>query len=288
MLGNFDIHLRANGTHVIRRFMGHQVRAAFLDLITKYDDELAEKLHEEHQSRTYAIGYPSLENNYWPNKDHITLRKGEKLIIRVKTLTKEITGDFVKAWINKSSEDIITLYNREFVVESIEMKTMSREDFNKELQKPITHAWIEFITPTQFSKKELKSPWFYPDPVTVMLSVANLWNTIYPETKIDVIKYKNYLEKNTVLKKIEYLFTDNIRAGKIAYQTGIVGKVLWDFETNGNDAISVFNHWSNGLLTFAKYSNVGKSRTAGMGVIRVIKPKNKENKEKVIVSEKEN
>jgi len=264
MFGNFKIHLRAAGNHVLGWFIGHQVRAAVLALIAKYDNDLAQQLHAPHKTRQYAIGHPTLNHdNFWPRKDQVHIREGQKLVVRVRTLTEHLTTSFVKAWINRDQDDQFTLYNRKFLVESIEMQTLSQNDFESYLQLPITHCQVGFLTPTQFSRHDQNSPWYYPDPATCLISAALIWNDLYQEQQLDIDNFKNYLTGHCKLKKIYRAWTENIRMGK-AYKTGLVGKVLWDFDT---EASTVFNHWCQALLQFATFSNLGKSRTGGMGVI---------------------
>ncbi|HEU0089323.1 MAG TPA: CRISPR system precrRNA processing endoribonuclease RAMP protein Cas6 [Pseudonocardiaceae bacterium] len=86
--------------------------------------------------------------------------------------------------------------------------------------RPVARALMRFVTPTYFSRNGRDVP--LPDPVLVLRSLLQRWNTFAPPSLvIDDDLAKALL--SAVLLSNAAINTVRVRVGRVAWQTGFVG-----------------------------------------------------------------
>ncbi|MEM1552876.1 MAG: CRISPR system precrRNA processing endoribonuclease RAMP protein Cas6 [Candidatus Bathyarchaeia archaeon] len=195
----------------------------------------------------------------------------------VRCLNDKFTEIFAKAMLN---EKYIRLANGVIEVLSVRARTVPSEVLVREAEKSVEcrKFAILFKTPTVLRLKvegENRASLLFPlpDPRLIFINLYIIWNR-YMEPKIDE-GYIAWLSKMGIcpagLKNVRtYRLFEYKEGGKRRFDIGFVGTVRLAFvDTFYEKSKALQTHT---LLKFAEYSNIGKGRTAGLGVIKVLKP----------------
>ncbi|MGH4018053.1 MAG: CRISPR system precrRNA processing endoribonuclease RAMP protein Cas6 [Pseudonocardiaceae bacterium] len=127
--------------------------------------------------------------------------------------------------------------------------------------RPVTQCLVRFLTPTYFSRNGRDVP--LPDPVLILRSLTQRWNTFAPAgLTIDDTLSKELLA--TALLTDADVHTVRVQVGHDAWQTGFVGDTeLALTRTASPDVGAVFT----ALLRYATVAGVGARTTHGFGEV---------------------
>jgi CRISPR-associated endoribonuclease Cas6 len=128
--------------------------------------------------------------------------------------------------------------------------------------RPVARGLVRFLTPTYFSRNGRDLP--LPDPVLVLRSLVQRWNTFAPAgLAIDDALDKALL--SAALITDHDVETVRVQVGRDGWQTGFVGDAeLALTPTAASDVGAVFA----ALLRFATVAGIGARTTFGFGQVR--------------------
>ena len=146
---------------------------------------------------------------------------------------------------------------------------------------------VVFFTPTCFRVKPFGVKvrrtryLILPDPISLLSGLYRVWNAYFsPKIGEDYIKWLHYYS-------VVVAGVDNLRSLRVyeyegdrrkKYDVGFVGSVRYSFVEDTYDKMMAFYTYL--LLKFGEYSNVGRNRSSGFGVIKLIVPLSEFNKER--------
>ena len=121
-----------------------------------------------------------------------------------------------------------------------------------------------FITPTYFKSRERSGLILLPLSECVISSAARIWNT-FISRDYDTKKLGELARKNIIITAHEIRTIKPIRISKGRVMIGFVGRVTYEI-LDKNLAETFIK-----LVKLAEITNVGGGRTAGFGVIKILK-----------------
>ena len=127
--------------------------------------------------------------------------------------------------------------------------------------RPVVRGLMRFVTPTYFSRNGRDVP--LPDPVLVLRSLLQRWNTFAPTgLVIDEELSRGLL--GAVLLTGAAVATERVQVGRLAWQTGFVGEAEFGITRTAPPRVdAVFT----ALLRFAAVAGVGAQTTHGFGEV---------------------
>jgi len=244
-------------------YTGQIIRGAILQLITKHDQTLSDKLHESNKIRPYSVspvnGYKSRLKR--TRRGEIIVDKGSMFKFRMGLLTNDLAERMVKITLQKEVMNL-KLGDGEFSVSSIEIKKKSaKELLTDQIENP-TSLTLSFITPTYFTMAKQEFPMRFPDPRYLFMNLTSLWNTFIEEKiKVDREEFFQWLEDHISINAYQ-LSTYTVFIAKGTLKIGFKGWVK--YRLSGDEK---YQQWIHALAQFAEFSNIGANRTAGLGCV---------------------
>lgn len=244
-------------------FTGHLVRGALLNLIRNADPDLAQKLHEPHESRPYSItpavpvAHPRVirENLWW-------IQPGELVRFHAGFLQDHVGEKTFQKILENRQE--IKLGETPFTPVKIALKRTTYEELVKTAQ-PEPIITLRFQSPTQLPIKGRDFPLLFPDPRYVYGSLARIWNqNAPPQVQVDAQELHDWIEQHVYIRKYR-LQTQEIDVGKQVKLAGFVGTL--EYLVNSAEG---YAPWINILSRYATTANTGAKRTSGMGATQKI------------------
>ncbi|MDQ2714331.1 MAG: CRISPR-associated endoribonuclease Cas6 [Chloroflexota bacterium] len=271
---------------------GHQVQAAFLDIVRQSDAALADWLHTPNQRRPYTLGLLQGFNHLTPTRlEEVVMKREEVLVkpgqvywLRITMLDASVFGPFARYLIAHPRDLFVRIGNTRFeisrllcVPEHDNTQTWVGYTSCADLQaarKPQKQYQFEFATPTTFSRGQ--QAWgklfkLFPEPALVFESLAHQWEAFAPTDLrlaaqgLTIRDLAAWCEEHVIVSRYT-LHTSHLPFSKFG-QIGFQGEIT--YEVKGNPAASEAS-WLTPLARFALFSGVGYKTTMGMGQARCI------------------
>jgi len=246
-------------------FTGHKIRASILKTINEKNPDLAALLHDPQEKwllspysikplKPARIRREKVE--YYPLK--LRIKRGKSYDFEITLLPKEISTEVLEILTETSTLEIGDI---EFTVSYLEAQKVNIEDETE--AKTIT---IQFQTPTYFKSRERPENVLLPLPELFIASAAKIWNT-YIEQTYDIKELAEKAKRKTKITAHKLKTVRPIQISKKRVIIGFVGKVT--YEILDKELAKTFGK----LAKLAEITNIGGGRTAGFGVIRILKTK---------------
>ncbi len=258
--GEIKIKLLAPQDVIFPLFTGSIIRASFLHFIAENDSLLADELHRDYSIRPYSISQIKTNDKKQDksNRSEIRIRRGEIFSFSIRLLNPQLLEKTVRIFVNNANP-CFYLLNQEYNVSSFECKKLSFD-----LKKQGFMVKIFFNTPTYFSSLYSSHPVLFPETKYLFMNIAKNWNQFHSNcAKIPLELLKKWLEENVVINDYK-MSTRRVYLGKRNPILGFKGWIVYRFLKQDN----IFG-WIGILCEYAKITNVGGNRTAGMGEIEV-------------------
>lgn len=259
MITQSNFLLMANRDGSLPPFIGHLIRAAFSNLIESQDKDVAEGFHKTNEIRPYSINRVGFCPKRKLEDRGIALRKNDKVQLSMSFFSDKI----IETLFDIFSDRQPLIYLNSVPLTMINMMVNKTEpiDLIKSARK-VSRFTFFFKTPTQF-KMGLGYPIFFPEPVLIFSSLAKSWNKFF-DIKIDTDLLLDAISKNVFVRDFSNLSTRTVKLGKSHPTVGFVGRCSYVVKDIENSNLV----WLDILARFGEYANVGKKRTAGLGVIQ--------------------
>ena len=264
----FEVVASARG--VLPPFTGHLVRAAFLTMFKNHSpsSSLAHRLHEGAQIRPYAT--TPLRPKQGPPFDRdrrtgvIFIREGDLAKFSINTLTTELGRELIDIVLKDLADTTFELSETPFRVVRVSVEHRDPSTFLKP-PKSVKKFRLDFRTITYFSVAGTETYCRFPDPVRIFGNLTSLWNEFIAaelgDLKLDESAFVDWVYQALAVTRYRL----QTRTAKLGQAIPVIGfKGATNFAVlNDNPFVS----WIHPLLMLGTFSNIGQSRTAGLGVI---------------------
>ncbi len=261
---SLEIHVRSLFTGELE-FTGVALRAAFLSLLKQSDPELSKKLHDASSVQAYAI-HPFDFGTCFKTQ----FVQGEEYSFTVHILDTEESGHSVRGII-MNRDALLDVYHQKMMVTQIDITRRSPDGLmsqwiKEEVNQDIVRLPFMFKTPTQLSQYGSDCACLLPVPERVFPALLRIWNTVSGATRVErVTDYRDWVEQNVSVSR-HRIRTTELELGRKRSFVGFIGEVVY----NVRNAQEPFGRLTAGLAHFAELSNIGKNRTAGFGMVRLL------------------
>jgi CRISPR-associated endoribonuclease Cas6 len=282
-IGQITFRLASNSGVKFQSFSGFAVRGLFFDFLKRADESLALRLHSQKALAPYSVTpvEVSRENRSFFIYDRFNGLASVQFKISI--FEEALMKAFTQALLSSGSPSVKLVDTGVLVTEI----SVNQQDFEKILDeaKPVKRFEVFFRTPCYFRKsvpmdspdqalKAFKSPYRsvpLPDVSLMLRNIARLWKRFSGLN----FKYRDYVAWVDRGGVILAGYPKGIRTIRVyehhksnKWIMGFIGVVRFSIPS---DMFSErFAKFTDALMKFAEYSNVGGSRTAGFGVIKYL------------------
>lgn len=272
---------------------GHQVQAAFLDIVRQVDPAQAEWLHTPNQRRPYTLGLLQGFNHLTEaqlaeaamNNQMVTVSPGQVYWLRITMLDAKVFGLFFQFLIAKPRTLTVRIGNAHFEISRllstpetqhgttswVAYSSFAELYASRSAQK---HYHFEFATPTAFSMGQ--KPWgkllrLFPEPGYVFESLARQWEIFAPvgvrlaNDGLSPRAIASWCEEQVIVAR--YALETRYLASSKFGQAGFQGDITYEVRGNPSTPEAL---WLSTLARFALFGGVGYKTTMGMGQTRCI------------------
>lgn len=243
-------------------FTGPQVRGFFMNLIKDINEELANRLHNPGKPTPYSIKPISdviyLKKSHKETYKYILkeedMQEGKTVTFSISLLSKEIQNYWYQILEKILYNGVIRVGKLDILVKSVhvnklELKILETKRF-----------MVKFNTPTFFRKKGNPYRYLFPEPSVLFTNIARIWNSI-SDDEINIESLTEIVNSNVGVLMHNIKTSKSIDIGEGRRVIGFIGKCI--YETTDKETSKLISR----LLSIAKYTNVGGSRSMGFGVI---------------------
>ncbi|MEM2930782.1 MAG: CRISPR system precrRNA processing endoribonuclease RAMP protein Cas6 [Thermoproteota archaeon] len=282
-VGQLTFRLVAEQGLRFQSFSGFAVRGVLFDFLRRVDEQLALKLHSEKALAPYSVTpVEALRGQY---SSFIFNRFDGPLQAQFKICVLEpgLMNVFTQALLSSGSPTV-RLVDADTPVTEVSVNQQSFEKIMEEA-KPVRRFEVFFRTPCYFRRsvqtdspdpvsKAVRPPYrAVPLPETSLMfrNLARLWRRFSGLT-FDYRDYATWVDRGGVTLAG---FPRGIRTIRVyehpksnKWVMGFMGAVR--FSTPTDMFSEKFARFTDALMKFAEYSNIGGNRTAGFGVVKYI------------------
>ncbi len=261
---SLKFHIASNFSGSIG-FSGVPLRAAFLSLLQKHDEELSGKVHDSPRIRSYA-----LEPLPFGSRFRTHFEEGEVYDFGVNLFNADGFENAVRS-IALNPKSKLRLHHHYFPVKRIDFANHNPSKLAEDWTTGVSdhngriEIGVKFMTPTQFSQFGSDKAYLLPSPEKIFPALLRVWNSIKGTTAVDRISdYYQWVEQNLYVTA-HRIRTVKVSLGRNRSVIGFIGNAKYAVEGSDDPFIPL----TVCLARFAEMSNVGKNRTAGLGKVKV-------------------
>jgi len=242
-------------------FTGGLARGILLQVLRRSEPEISHRLHEPNTRKAYSVT-PLLFKSRSSLKDGYLLDPTYPLRMRVRFLEDGYAANLMRGFEVDTS---LTLHESVFHVASMRIRSKSYSELLSE-SNPVDSFRLLFKTPTCFSALGRRYLHLFPEVIYVFGGLLELWSLFSHDTGVDCgtrDEYVKWIVDSAGVSGFE-LVTRQVLIGRRS-SIGFTGWV--------NYRLGEGDKWRKltvALARFAEFSNVGKNRTAGLGVTRYL------------------
>lgn len=258
MPAELEFVLRLDGELRLPLFTGYISRGILLNLIRQADPASSQSLHEPNITKPYSVTPLCFKSQRRTAAGYL-LDPSSPCSFRIRFMSDRHVMELLSVFEKKSS---IMVRDRPLRIESVRVRSESYEDM-LESAFPAERLHLEFLTPTRFSALGRGREYLFPDQKKVFGGLLELWNLFsgHPLADGDSEEYLDWLGSSSWVSC--YSLRTELKDTSKGKIVGFTGRVTYNFE--GSER---WRRLTCCLASLAEFSNVGKGRTAGFGVVR--------------------
>ncbi|XRH75770.1 MAG: CRISPR-associated endoribonuclease Cas6 [Candidatus Methanosuratincola verstraetei] len=254
----FEFVLRLEEELQLPSFTGYVSRGILLNIIRQVNPSSSQDLHEPNITKPYSVT-PLFFKSKQRNSSGYILDPSSPCSFRIRFLNEKHTHELLSIFEKKNS---IMIRDKSLRIESVRVKAKSYQDMCADAF-PAERLHIEFLTPTRFSALGQAREHLFPEQKKVFGGLVELWN-LFSGCPLECDKSKEYLEWLGSSSWVSYYsLRTELKITSKGRIVGFTGRITYNFE--GNEQ---WQRFTCCLASLAEFSNVGKGRTAGFGVVR--------------------
>jgi CRISPR-associated endoribonuclease Cas6 len=242
-------------------FTGYLARGILLQAIRHVDPAASQVLHEPNIRKAYAVT-PLRFRSKTKTGDEYIYDPAYPCRMGVKFLADEYAKLLLRCFETKQS---FLIYDTTFRTVGVKVNSKSYKELWEEA-KPVEAFRLYFRTPTCFSAKGRKYYCLFPEPRRIFGNLIDLWNLysniekVEDQARDEFVKWLG-MEVGVSGYSLETRL-EHTEKGKFIGFTGWVGY-----------RSKIHERWQKltaCLGNFAEYSNLGKNRTEGFGIVSFV------------------
>ena len=248
------IEFEALETKRFRMYSGAFVRGFVYWVLGRMDRTFAEKLHSSKTLSPFSVT-PVMSNGTPVDR----LEEGKEYSFSITFFVPEI-GEALKDYLTSADRVYFTAVQNP--LKRVKVRYCDEESL---VAEPINKFRVHFVTPCYF-RTPSEGYRFIPLPLPNLMfrSLARLYSAFLSEIPLE---YRDWLDKNGIAISGLKIETQKVMLKKGKWASGFVGYV--NFSLPEDTYREDFAEVTSRLLNFGEYSNVGGSRTSGLGVVRI-------------------
>lgn len=258
MITEAELVLRAEGEIELPRFTGYISRGILLNLIRQVNPSSSQSLHEANVTKPYSVTPLYFRSKKRTESGYI-LDPSSLISFKIRFLTEKHANELLRIFERKHT---IMIREKTLRIDSVKVKSTSYGELIEKC-RPAGKVYFEFLTPTRFAALGRGKEYLFPDQKKIFGSLLELWNLFsgWPVSETDSKEYMEWLGSSSWVSS--YILRTELKETSKGRIIGFTGNITYDFE--GNDR---WQRTTSCLAAFANFSNVGKGRTSGFGVVR--------------------
>ncbi|RUM34778.1 MAG: CRISPR-associated endoribonuclease Cas6 [Archaeoglobus sp.] len=250
------IQFEATESKRFRMYSGAFVRGFVYWVLSRMNREFAKKLHSSKTIAPFSVT-PVMLNNTPVDR----LEEGKEYNFSITFFIPEI-GEALKNYLISADKVYFTAVQnplKKVIVKYCDEKSL--------FDNPIEKFRVDFISPCYFRQPNGRYR-FVPLPLPALMfrSLARIYSAFLSEVPKD---YRDWLDKGGITVSGLKIETQKVLLKKRNWAVGFSGYVK--FSIPEDTYSEEFSKITSRLLNFGEYSNVGGSRTSGLGLIKVRK-----------------
>ncbi len=249
--------LRTDEEIQLPRFTGYISRGILLNLIRNADPSSSQTLHESNVVKPYSVTPLFFRSRRKTDIGYI-VDPSSPCSFRLRFLKEKHGAEILRNFENKHS---LMLRDKTLRIESVKVNTKTYEEIIKSAF-PVKKVYFEFLTPTRFSALGRDHEYLFPDQKKIFGGLLKIWNCFSgsPISPNEVKEYLNWLGRESWVT--HYSLQTEIRNTTKGNIIGFTGRITFAFGKHEKwQKITACLAW------LAPFSNIGKGRTAGFGVV---------------------
>ena len=281
-IGQLTFRLVAEQGLRFQSFSGFAVRGVFFDFLKRADEQLALKLHSEKAVAPYSVTPVEVLQGQYSRFVFNRLDRPATIRFKISFFELSLMNVFTGALLSSSSPSI-RLVDADTPVTEVSVRQLSFEKILEEA-KPMRKFEVIFRTPCYFRRtvseppdpvlKGVKPPYRavpLPETCLMLRNLARLWRKFSGMS----LNYRNYVNWADMGGVALAGFPSGIRTVRVyehpksnKWVMGFVGAVR--FSIPGDMFTEGFARFTDALMRFAEYSNIGGNRTAVFDVVKYL------------------
>ncbi|OLS13630.1 MAG: hypothetical protein RBG13Loki_2756 [Promethearchaeota archaeon CR_4] len=261
-------------------------RGLWFTMLNQVDPSLVDQLHAPNTTRPYAIQryVEWTDTSRAPRTDRSTrqrrpfrsvtftinlfrediLRAFQKFLLQLQDLAVPLgEHTYLAGEVGISRKSFLDLFS--LSDSSQPSMTTPASNSDKPLHYLPKSYFVKFHTPTYFATTRSSFPLRFPTPEAVAGNLLRLWNTFQVGTgEIEEKPFIDWVNRGVILTSY-YLCTRSYSVSKSKPVAGAVGEATYTIRESNPP----FEQWLYVLFRLGEVTNLGRSRTAGAGHIRV-------------------
>ncbi|MDI9609359.1 MAG: CRISPR-associated endoribonuclease Cas6 [Candidatus Verstraetearchaeota archaeon] len=258
MLLEAEFVMRAEDELELPQFTGYISRGILLNLIRQVDPSSSQSLHESNVAKPYSVTPLYFRSKRRTELGYI-LDPSSPLSFKIRFLNEKHANELLRTFEKRRT---IMIRDKTLRIDSVRVRAESYEAL-MESASPAVKLYFEFLTPTRFAALGREKEYLFPEQKKVFGGLLELWNRFsgLPLGETDAKAYMEWLGSSSWVSS--YILRTELKDTSKGRIIGFTGKVAYNF-----DGDERWQRTTSCLAAFANFSNVGKGRTSGFGVVR--------------------
>ncbi|MGF3498975.1 MAG: CRISPR-associated endoribonuclease Cas6 [Candidatus Methanosuratincola sp.] len=258
MITETEFLLQAEGEFELPMFTGYISRGILLNLIRQINPSSSQSLHESNITKPYSLTPLYFRSKRRTESGYI-IDPSSPVSFKIRFLNEKHANELIRIFERKHT---IMIRDKTLRISAVRVKA---ESYGKLMEKsrPARKVYFEFLTPTRFAALGRGKEYLFPEQKKVFGSLLELWNLFsgYPFSEAESKEYMDWLGSSSWTSY--YTLRTEMKETSKGSIIGFTGNITYDLE--GNER---WQRVTACLAAFANFSNVGKGRTSGFGVVR--------------------
>lgn len=257
ILTELEFFLKPEEDIQLPHYTGHISRGILLSLIKSSNPSSSQELHEANVLKPYSVTPIFFKSKKKTDAGYL-MDSSLPCTFKIRFLKGKYVRELMKNFERRSS---FMLKDKTLRLEVLKVNSSEYEDLKT--SAPAEKIHFEFITPTRLSALGRSREYLFPEPKKIFGGLLKIWNDFsgFPIPSSDFEDYMNWLGRESWVTR--YYLRTELRYTKKGKIVGFIGNATFAFGESEK-----WRRLSASLARLSEFSNIGKGRTSGFGVVK--------------------